>query len=358
MSDSDRPVILIVDDTPENITVLMEALKQDYAVLAATNGEKALKLAARESNPPDLILLDVMMPGMDGYEVLQKLKADLQTAEIPVIFVTSLADTQDEEKGLSLGAIDYITKPVNPALVRARVKNHMELRRAAKLKEDVERITRHDIKTPLTSIISLPQLLLMAPNLEEHQREMVARIEDAAYTVLSMINLSVDLFKMERGIYMVRPESVDVIPIVRRVFAAKEDAAASKRLGLSVRTGGEEASEEAEFNVLGEELLCYSMLANLLANAIEAAPAGSRVTVTLASGDPAEIAIHNMGAVPEAIRAKFFEKYATAGKAKGTGLGTYSARLIARTMKGDIGFTTSEEEGTTVRVSLPGPELA
>ena len=90
-----RPVVLVVDDTPDNITVLMEALKQDYAVLAATNGEKALKLAARESNPPDLILLDVMMPGMDGHEVLQKLKANEETSGIPVIFVTSLAESEE-----------------------------------------------------------------------------------------------------------------------------------------------------------------------------------------------------------------------------------------------------------------------
>jgi sigma-B regulation protein RsbU (phosphoserine phosphatase) len=146
-----RPVVLVVDDTPDNITVLMEALKQDYAVLAATNGEKALKLAARESNPPDLILLDVMMPGMDGHEVLQKLKANEETSGIPVIFVTSLAESEEEALGLELGAVDYVTKPFNPAILKARLGNHLALHLAyreieqnrAALTEDLARAAEY-----------------------------------------------------------------------------------------------------------------------------------------------------------------------------------------------------------------------
>ena len=234
---SRRGTVLIVDDAPENIHVLLEALKADHAVLAATSGEKALALLAR-GTVPDLILLDVVMPGMDGYEVCRRIKADSATQDIPVIFVTSLGDAADEEFGLSLGAIDYITKPVNPALVRARVKNHLALAQAARLKEDVERIVRHDVKTPLTSILSVPELLLLADNLDEHQREMLKRVQDAAYTVLSMINLSVDLFKMERGLYHVRAEPVDLVPVVRRILAAQEDALETRGLAVQVSGGG------------------------------------------------------------------------------------------------------------------------
>lgn len=119
--------VLIVDDAPENIYILMGILKDQYDVSVAINGEKALKIAALEPSM-DLILLDIMMPEMDGYEVFAKLKSNRKTANIPVIFVTALTADDNEAKGLELGAVDYITKPFNPALVSARVKNHLELK--------------------------------------------------------------------------------------------------------------------------------------------------------------------------------------------------------------------------------------
>ncbi len=125
----DRQKILIVDDQAENVQILVQALSEHHRLIAARNGEKALALARREPRP-DLILLDVMMPEMDGYEVCAKLKEDPATAEIPVIFITGLSDAADEARGLDLGAVDYITKPVNPELVRARVRNHLELKRS------------------------------------------------------------------------------------------------------------------------------------------------------------------------------------------------------------------------------------
>ena len=120
--------ILIVDDTPENIDVLIEVLSE-YKRSVATNGEKALQIA-RSDNPPDLILLDIMMPGMDGYEVCEKLKADEKTKSIPVIFLTAMTDEESERKGLELGAVDYITKPISPPIVKERVKNHLLLKLA------------------------------------------------------------------------------------------------------------------------------------------------------------------------------------------------------------------------------------
>lgn len=125
---TEKSRILVVDDTPLNIRVLVENLRDEYAVIAANSGAKALELCAREAKP-DLILLDIMMPEMDGYEVIQRLKKFPSTASIPVLFVTALSEDRDEAKGLALGAADYITKPFNPALVRARVKNHLELKR-------------------------------------------------------------------------------------------------------------------------------------------------------------------------------------------------------------------------------------
>ncbi len=120
--------ILIVDDVAENIHFLMNILKGEYSIIAATNGEKALEHARKEPRP-DLILLDIMMPGMDGYEVCTTLKEDEATAGIPVIFVTAMGEIADETKGLQLGAVDYLTKPVIPELVKSRVFNQLELKR-------------------------------------------------------------------------------------------------------------------------------------------------------------------------------------------------------------------------------------
>jgi serine phosphatase RsbU (regulator of sigma subunit) len=128
MSDTERTnTVLIVDDTPENIDLLDGLLNQDYKIKVALNGEKALKIAG-SVNPPDIILLDIMMPGMDGYDVCRHLKAEPKTRDIPVIFVTAKSDDADETKGLEIGAVDYITKPFRPAIVRARIKTHLALK--------------------------------------------------------------------------------------------------------------------------------------------------------------------------------------------------------------------------------------
>lgn len=119
--------LLIVDDEPLNINVLVELFRSQYKLAVAKNGEQALQRVS-DDPPPDLILLDVMMPGMDGYEVLRRLKA--QGSDIPVIFVTAMGEASDEQKGLELGAVDYVTKPISPPIVAARVRNHLELARA------------------------------------------------------------------------------------------------------------------------------------------------------------------------------------------------------------------------------------
>lgn len=121
-----RQTILIIDDTPVNIRVLSELLMDQFEVLFSTNGADGLKRALSEH--PDLILLDIMMPGMDGYEVCQQLKTDPLTADIPVIFVSALGQDADETRGLELGAIDYLVKPISPAIALARIRNHLKLK--------------------------------------------------------------------------------------------------------------------------------------------------------------------------------------------------------------------------------------
>ena len=121
-----KQTVLVVDDTPENIQILNGVLRPNYKVKAAPNGEKAIKIA-QSASQPDIILLDIMMPEMDGYEVCRQLKSNPITEKIPIIFVTAMSEVEDEKKGLDMGAVDYITKPINPAIVLARVRTQLAL---------------------------------------------------------------------------------------------------------------------------------------------------------------------------------------------------------------------------------------
>ncbi|MEJ1409850.1 MAG: two-component system response regulator, partial [Candidatus Sedimenticola sp. (ex Thyasira tokunagai)] len=136
MSEENRkPTVLVVDDTPENIDVLRGVLKDDYKIKAAVSGERALKIAHGE-NKPDIILLDIMMPIMDGYEVCEHLKSDITTQQIPVIFITAKNDTESERRGLKLGAVDFLSKPISPPIVKARVHTHLALYDQSRALED------------------------------------------------------------------------------------------------------------------------------------------------------------------------------------------------------------------------------
>jgi len=130
-----KPAVLIVDDSPDNIALISSLLKETYRMKAATSGELALSLVAG-TNPPDLVLLDIVMPGMDGYEVCQRMKANPASADIPVIFLTARSEALDEEKGLGLGAIDYITKPISPPIMMARIRTHLRLKSVSDFLKD------------------------------------------------------------------------------------------------------------------------------------------------------------------------------------------------------------------------------
>jgi len=174
-----RQRILIVDDTPANIRILQEILGDKHEILFATSGREALDLIAQR--PPDLILLDVMMPGMDGYEVCRKLKANPSTRNIPVIFITALDDEQDETRGLEVGGIDYITKPISPPIVRARVRNHLELKR---YRDTLEHLSAIDGLTGVANRRRLDEWL---------EREWRRELRNGA--PLSVCLMDVDFFK-------------------------------------------------------------------------------------------------------------------------------------------------------------------
>ncbi len=228
-------------------------------------------------------------------------------------------------------------------------------KKAEKLREDVERMTRHDLKSPLTAVLTLPQLLRRDGNLTERQGDMLSLMQHAGYRMLNMINQSLDLFRMEQGTYELTPASVDVLPIVDNIAGELHGVIEERGLILEVLVRGAPRRPEDVFAVRGEEMLLYTMLSNLVKNALEASPAGGRVAITLTEGATLDLAVRNAGTVPPQVRSKFFEKYATAGKKDGTGLGTYGARLIAETHGAKIAMATSEAAGTTVTVSFPRP---
>ncbi len=262
--DRSPPRVLIVDDQPGNIRVLAEALDPHYQIQFASNGQQALELAFAE--PPDLVLLDVVMPVMGGFEVCHALKSDARTRHVPVIFVTTLGEVEDEERGFALGAVDYITKPISPTTVRARSRTHIELKRQRDL---LNQLASFD---PLTGIANRRQF-------EEalQQRWNDAELSAQAHTVLL---IDIDYFKAYIEAYGHR----DGDECLRRVGAALGNE--FERNGeLAARYGGD------EFALLLPGGDCAAHAARLhrciaaLGIAHELSPLGGRLTVSAGSVD-------------------------------------------------------------------------
>lgn len=357
------PSILIVDDTPENLTVLRDILtREGHRVRPVLQGLQALASAAAE--PPDLVLLDIMMPGVDGYETCERLKADERTRDIPVLFISALDATESKVRGFEVGGLDYITKPFRTEEVLARVRTHLalrearrqlaaqnaELRAAATLQADVDRMLRHDLRVSISGVIGFSELIAEELHPDHPCTAHARLVASAGYSMLSMVHGSFDLLKMERGCYALQPAVFDVAATARQVAA--EHALAARQKEVRIRLEFEHEGEDVLAH--GERLLTHSLFHNLLRNAVEASPAGGVVTLTFnTDGRQATVCVRNPGEVPPGIRETFFEKFVTAGKAGGTGLGTYSARLMAETQLGSIRLDTGEVGFTSVIVTLP-----
>ncbi len=158
---NDKKTILVVDDTPEIIRILTASLSGTYRVKAATNGEKALQICAGDSLP-DLVLLDVLMAGMDGFDVCRRLKADPATRDIPVIFLTGQTAVEDEKQGLELGAVDYITKPISPPIVMARIETHLKLKMASDFLRDKNLFLEKEVERRTSEVQTLQEVTILA----------------------------------------------------------------------------------------------------------------------------------------------------------------------------------------------------
>ncbi len=361
----DRKLILIVDDTPTNISIVSGLLKDRYRLKAANRGETALAMI-HTGDLPDLILLDIMMPGLDGYEVCRQLKSDQRTRDIPIIFLTAKDQIEDEAFGLMIGAVDYIVKPIKPSILFARIQTHLALSDAnkrlaiqnhilietARLREDVEHIIRHDLKTQLNIILSIPQLLLMESELNDKQRKFINIIDGSGHQMMKMVNRSLDLYKMESDLYYFRPESINIIDIINDVIKNLDIIINLKSIKIIISINNQAIEFDQVVMAEVEPMLCHSMLSDLIKNAIEASEIDGIVNIKIHKGINIIISIENNGEVPEQIRDNFFDKFVTFGKPGGTGLGTYSASLIARTLNASLSLDTSIKGKTVLHITL------
>jgi two-component system, sensor histidine kinase and response regulator len=225
--------------------------------------------------------------------------------------------------------------------------NMLEL---ARLREDVERITRHDLKGPLAGIVGLVQNLAAECKLKPQQAEMLHLVEESSLQLVQMINLSNELYKIETGRFQLEAKPVDLAHMLRRLLQVFKATFAEKELQLDLHL-----PQGSAHPGLGDAMLCYSLLQNLLKNACEAAPPLSEVRVTLDEADGlVRVCMENHPAVPLEIRQRFFDKFATHGKQGGTGLGTYSAKLLSEAQNGRLELQVDDQADLTRLVfSLP-----
>ncbi len=388
--------ILIVDDTPENLMVLGELLRPYYRVKATRSGSHALQIAAAAPSP-DLILLDVLMPVLDGYAVLGRLRDDPATCDIPVIFITAADAMEDESHGLELGAVDYITKPIRPSIVLARVRAHLELKqtrdhlkeqnaylshanaelaRAVRAKDEFLANMSHELRTPLNAILGMSEALqeqVYGP-LNDQQQISLKMIERSGRHLLSLINDILDLSKIESGRVelQIAPVAIDMLCQDSLQFIKQQ--ALKKHLHVSLRMNSSSVvlwqEESSTFECIAtspimiqaDERRLKQILVNLLANAVKFTPEGGQVGLDVHTYEEQHriyFTVWDTGiGIAPADQQRLFQPFIQVDSSlsrqyEGTGLGLALVSHLTELHGGTVKLESEVGKGSRFTVALP-----
>ena len=372
---TNKPTILVVDDNPTNLQVLLESLKRTgFKILVARTGENAIQQA--EYGKPDLILLDVMMPGIDGFETCRRFKTLDAFKEIPIIFMTALTDTTDKLKGFQAGGVDYVTKPLQHEEVLARVVTHLTIRRLqqesreqhlllqekhAELqalnasKDKFFSIISHDLRSPLSSVL-VGLRLLTDPESRVSESEKEEILHDSRRTVEQLYSLLDNLLvwsRLQRGLMEYAPKQIDLQPLFERnatLFAAN-----AEQKQIAIRQ-----TVTAPIFAFADSQMIDTVIRNLISNALKFTEARGAITLSACQNDQnVEITVADtgIGMDAEAVAKLFrldvrYNQLGTAGE-KGTGLGLNVCKEFAEKNGGSIAVESVVGAGTTFRVTLP-----
>lgn len=369
-----KKLILIVDDLPENLQVLAGHLTAEgYEILAANSGARAIALV--RNRKPDLVLLDVMMPGLDGFDVCREFKSDKDSAHIPVIFITARMETEDIVRGFEVGAVDYVTKPFKPAELLARVKTHLELKTARdlfatyttqldristhlrRLNEDKNRflsIVSHDIRGAFGNVISVSRLLTEPSGVERNAASQL--LTDIGIEAEHMISLAENLLNIdaiERREIQLLDERVETGPLLDFSIQAHQMAAQSRRLEVEV------ACDDSF--IRGDVTACRQILSNLVSNAVKYSPRGSKIHLEAKreSEGFVRLSVRDQGpGLSEEDQKKLFRPFTrlntkNSAQEHSVGLGLSIVKLMAEGMGGAAHCESRPGQGATFSVSLP-----
>lgn len=363
------PIILAVDDDRMNIAILNGILQREGMVLISENsGEAALENYARHQ--PDLILLDVMLPGLDGFATCREFKRRHGDACAPIIFVTAKNDSEDVVAGFAAGGIDYLPKPFRAKEVAARVRLHLQNRLLSEQQKDlVSQLTRansaknrilgmaaHDLRNPLASIRGLAEFLQdgsVGP-LTAEQLELVTHIHDASQSMLSLVNELLDISVIEAGELKLQREHGSLRALVESSIALNNIQAARKGTRLVLAAGAEDVLIEADQQKLRQ------VADNLLSNAVKFSPPGSTVTAIIErTAQTFSLAVRDQGpGIPAGEHDRLFQDFGRTsvqptGGEKSTGLGLAICRKIVEAHRGTIAAINLPAGGAEFRVTLP-----
>jgi signal transduction histidine kinase len=362
--DYQKNTILVVDDNPTNLGVIVDYLKAyGFNLMVARSGTIALKRI--EYVHPDIILLDVMMPGIDGFETCSRLKTNEATKDIPVIFMTALASIEDKVKGFELGAVDYVTKPLQQEEVLARVTTHLGLREANRklvelnaTKDKLFSIVAHDLKAPFNPLLGMSELLYRQADTasREEIKETGQCIHRSARGVYNLLDNLLQWAQMQQGRMEYRPVEFELKKVAEQTINLLAENAAGKEINLQ-STVAEEAM------VYADEYMLDTIIRNLTSNALKFTSKGGQVTISAEPNDSspgfAEVSVSDTGVgISKEDLDKLFKlevHYTTEGtaKEKGTGLGLIICQEMIELNGGQVWVESELGQGTSVRFTVP-----